>query len=70
MLLRTIACNHNNEFLMIIHMHTLINQAINTLNGHVHNVSAYSRMSVNARGVANVGNTVCTYDPGQSTFPC
>ena len=41
-----------------------------TLKGHDHNVSAYSRRSVNAWGVVNFASTVCTYYPGQSTFPC
>ena len=40
------------------------------LKGHDHNVSAYSRRSVNAWGVVNFASTVCTYYPGQSTFPC
>ena len=39
------------------------------LKDHVHNVSAYSRRSVNAPGVVNFASTVCTYDPGQSTVP-
>ena len=39
------------------------------LKGHDHNVSAYSRRSVNAWGVVNFASTVCTYYPGQSTFP-
>ena len=40
------------------------------LKGHVHNVSAYSRRSVNVRDVVNFASTLCTYDPEQSTFPC
>ena len=37
---------------------------------HDHNVSAYTLRSVNAWGVVNFASTVCTYYPGQSTFPC
>ena len=40
------------------------------LKGHDHNVSAYSRRSVNVQGVVNFASTVCTYDPESSTFTC
>ena len=52
--------------------HTYIDHVMlsSQLKGHDHNVSAYSRRSVNAWGVVNFSSTVCTYHPGQSTFPC
>ena len=57
---------------MYVHEHLCIYTY--RLKGHDHNVSAYSRRSVNAWGVVNFSSTVCTYMymyyPGQSTFPC
>ena len=50
---------NNNIYSFNIHTSYLIR-----LKGHDHNVSAYSRRSVNAWGVVNFASTVCTYYPG------